>query len=122
VQKFTDLRVWQAARALAGCVYRATNRLPREERFGLCAQLRRASVSVLTNIAEGAKREHRNDYAHFLNIAEGSLAEIQCLLVLCGDLGFLLDPHSELRTEADRTARMVTALRKAVLRRTESRR
>ena len=114
--------MWQAPRRLAAGVYRATLRLPRDEQFGLSAQLRRASVSVVANIAEGAKREHRSDYAHFLNIAEGSLAEVQCLLLLCDDFGYRLDPRLELRNEADRTARMLTALRKSVLRRIESRR
>jgi four helix bundle protein len=100
---------------LAVATYRATRGLPADERFGLSAQLRRAAVCVLANIAEGSKREHRPDYAHFLNIAEASLAELQCLLVLCDDLGFMSDAQAELRTEADRTASMLSALRRSVL-------
>jgi len=90
-------------------VYRATKTLPADERFGLTAQLRRAAVSILANIAEGAKRTHRSDYAHFLNIAEASLAELQCLLILCEDLGYMSRVQQELRQESARTAVMLDA-------------
>ncbi|MET0620577.1 MAG: four helix bundle protein [Thermoanaerobaculia bacterium] len=115
MQRFQDLRVWQAARQLSVGVYRATKTLPADERFGLTAQLRRAAVSILANIAEGAKRTHRADYVHFLNIAEASLAELQCLLILCEDLGYMSRVQQELRQESARTAVMLDALRRAVL-------
>jgi four helix bundle protein len=75
-------------------VYRLTKSFPADERFGLTSQIRRAAVSVATNIAEGSKRRHNPDFARFLNIAEGSLAETEYLLLLSKDLG-----HSGPRAE-----------------------
>jgi len=88
LQRFTELKVWQRSHALVLRVYRLTSLLPSEERFGLTAQLRRAILSVPTNIAEGSKRESRPDYARFLNIAEGSLAEAEYLVMVGRDLGY----------------------------------
>jgi four helix bundle protein len=66
-------------------------RLPADERFGLVSQIRRAAVSVPTNIAEGSKRQGYQDYSRFLNIAEGSLVETEYLIMLCRDLHFVED-------------------------------
>jgi four helix bundle protein len=79
VQRFTDLKVWQRSHALTLDIYKFTATFPTDERFGLISQLRRAAVSVPTNIAEGSKRQSNPDYARFLNIAEGSLAETEYL-------------------------------------------
>ena len=81
--------MWQRSHALVLELYRLTARLPPDERFGLVSQLRRAALSVPTNIAEGSKRESRQDYARFLNIAEGSLVEVEYLVMVCRDLGYL---------------------------------
>jgi four helix bundle protein len=89
VQRFTELKVWQRSHALVLEVYRLTTKFPADERFGVVAQLRRAMLSVPTNIAEGSKRESRQDYARFLNIAEGSLVEAEYLLMVSRDLGYL---------------------------------
>lgn len=89
MQRFTELKVWQRSHALLLNVYRLTSLCPTEERYGLSAQLRRAILSVPTNIAEGSKREGRQDYARFLNIAEGSLAETEYLMMVAKDLGYL---------------------------------
>jgi four helix bundle protein len=89
LQHFTDLRVWQRAHALALHVYRLTADFPAAERFGVSAQIRRAATSVAANIAEGSKRRTGADYARFLNIAEGSTAEVQYLLILSRDLGYV---------------------------------
>jgi four helix bundle protein len=88
MQRFTDLRVWQRSHALVLQVYRLTKALPTDERYGLVSQLRRAVLSVPTNIAEGTKREWSQDYARFLNIAEGSLVETEYLLMVTRDLGY----------------------------------
>ena len=88
MQRFTELEVWRRSHQFALATYRLTATLPRSEQFGIVAQLRRAAVSVSANIAEGAKRLSSKDYERFLNIAEGSLAECQCLLLLSRDLGF----------------------------------
>jgi four helix bundle protein len=89
MQHFTELRVWQRSHALVLDLYRNTSRLPADERFGLTSQLRRAAASVPTNIAEGAKRTRRQGYARFLNIAQGSLAETEYLIMLSRDLAYL---------------------------------
>src|SRR5713226_1255009 len=89
MQRFTDLKVWQRSHALVLHVYRLTKSFPSDERYGLTSQLRRAVLSVPTNIAEGSKRHTNPEYARFLNIAEGSLAETEYLLMVSRDLGYL---------------------------------
>jgi four helix bundle protein len=86
---YTDLDVWQQAVDLAIEVYTATSRLPREERFGLTAQMRRAAVSVPSNIAEGEGRRWRRDHARFVLQARGSLFELNTQIVICERLVYL---------------------------------
>jgi len=112
MQRFTDLRVWQRSHELVLEIYRASGQFPRDERYGLTAQLRRAATSVPTNIAEGAKRKHQSEFVRFLNIAEASLAEADYLLLLAHDLRYLdTDRAAALRAEAEEIARMLNALR-----------
>lgn len=77
-----DLIVWQKAMDLVGNVYRVSRQLPKGEMFGLCSQIQRAAVGIPSNIAEGAKREHKNEYVQFLAIANGSSAELETQLLL----------------------------------------
>jgi four helix bundle protein len=96
-----DLRVFVVADALAVEVYAATRRFPVEERFGLRGQIRRAAVSVPTNLVEGCARRTLGEYIHFVSIAAGSAAEVRYLLGLASRLGFaestqLVDRYSEL--------------------------
>jgi four helix bundle protein len=109
------LKVWQRTHAMTLEVYRVTASFPREEMYGLTSQVRRAAVSVAANIAEGSKRAYPRDYARFLNIAEGSIAESECLLLLARDLGYL-DPTAceRLTTEAQEISRMLNGLRSSV--------
>ncbi len=112
MQRFTDLKVWQQSHALTLDVYRETKGFPSEEKFGLISQLRRAASSVPTNIAEGSKRRGGQDYARFLNVAEGSLAETEYLLMLGRDLGYVTkDKAQELLNAVAVIARMLHALR-----------
>ena len=74
--KFEKLAVWQKAIGFSDLIYSKTKRFPDAERFGLTNQMRRAAVSISSNIAEGAARNSRNDYARFLEIATGSLFEV----------------------------------------------
>jgi four helix bundle protein len=112
VQRFTELRVWQRSHALVLQVYRLTKTFPPEERYGLTSQLRRSTLSVPTNIAEGSKRLTNTEYARFLNIAEGSLAETEYLLMVSRDLGYLPQTATRpLLTEADEIAKMLNSLR-----------
>jgi four helix bundle protein len=93
-------------------IYRATRSFPHEERFGLVSQLRRSAVSVPTNIAEGSKRASSRDYARLLNIAEGSVAELEYLLMLSHDLDLIEEAQAAaMLKEADEIARMLNALR-----------
>lgn len=87
-QSFRELVVWQRARELASQLYRLTQGFPREELYGLTGQLRRAGISVASNIAEGSGRGTRSDYRNFLRIARGSALEIQSQLIIARDLGF----------------------------------
>jgi len=82
VERFEDLRVWQAGMNLATTIYELTALLPASEKFGLTSQLRRAAVSVPSNIAEGWGRGSRNDYLRFLRIARGSLYEVKTQLLI----------------------------------------
>jgi len=86
---FQDLKVWDKAHSLVLAVYRITQGFPQEEKFGLTQQIRRASVSVMANIAEGTKRRSDRDFSHFLNIAEGSLEEVKCYIILSKDLNYI---------------------------------
>src|SRR5215469_14764853 len=89
MQRFTELKVWQRGHQLVLGAYRATVGFPVAERYGLQSQLRRAALSVSTNIAEGSKRTGTQEYARFLNISEASLAEAEYLLMVSRDLDYL---------------------------------
>jgi four helix bundle protein len=109
MQHFSD---WQRTHALTLHVYRLTERFPATERFGLTSHLRRAATSVPTNIAEGTKRRHNPDYARFLNLAESSAAEVEYLLMLSRDLGYVPPDEAEsLLREVSETSRMLYSLR-----------
>jgi four helix bundle protein len=86
---FRELAVWKRAHDLALGVYHCTNSFPNRERFGLAAQLRRAAVSIVSNIAEGAGRQSDRELARFLRIARGSVRELECQLLLSRDLGYM---------------------------------
>jgi len=112
---FTALKVWQRSHASALAVYRVTKRFPPDERFGVTSQLRRAAVSIGTNIAEDSKRQHAQDLVRFLNIAQASVAEAESLLLLSKDLGYVsVDDAKPVLFELDGIARMLTALRRKV--------
>jgi four helix bundle protein len=96
-------------------IYRLTKSFPPEERYGLTSQLRRAALSVPTNIAEGSKRHTNPEYARFLNIAEGSLAETEYLVMVSRDLGYLpMGSSKPVLAEADEIAKMLHGLRAKV--------
>jgi four helix bundle protein len=115
MQRFTDLKVWRRSHALVLDLYKLSSKFPSDERFGLTSQLRRAAASVPTNIAEGSKRRSNQDYARFLNLAEGSLAETEYLMILCRDLGYLTaETAQKPLEEISDIARMLSALREKV--------
>jgi len=84
-----DLVLWQKAMELAAEIHRLARRLPRHELFGLTSQIRRAAVSIPSNIAEGAARRTTRDFLSFLYIARGSSAEIETQLMLAANLGYI---------------------------------
>ena len=89
MQDYKKLRVWHEANALVLTIYSATQSFPDAERFGLTAQIRRASVSIAANIAEGCGRGTRADTARFFQIALGSASEVACYLEITRGLGLL---------------------------------
>jgi four helix bundle protein len=108
---FRELLAWQRARALAGAIYRSTENFPVRERFGLAAQMRRAAISVVSNIAEGAGRGSDPEFRRFLQIARGSLGELQTQIIIASDLRLLPDEtaHALSESAAD-TARLIYGL------------
>ena len=85
-QSFRDLTVWQRAVELATCIYQVTAQFPRSEIYGLTSQLRRAAVSVASNIAEGAGRGSKKEFKQFLQMARGSNCELQTQLIIASNL------------------------------------
>jgi four helix bundle protein len=115
MQRFTQIKTWERSHAFVLAIYQESKTFPHHELFGITSQLRRAAVSVPCNIAEGSKRRSRPDFARFLNLAESSLAEVEALLMLCRDLGYV-EPSRVRRflADADAIARMTSQLRRAV--------
>jgi len=112
MQRFTQLKVWRRSHDFALSVYRETVPFPKHEAFGVTSQLRRAAVSVPANIAEGSKKRSGKDYARILNIAEGSAAETEYLLLLSRELGYLESGKAdELIDEVREIVSMVSGLR-----------
>ena len=108
-RKHRDLHAWQHAIALVKVIYRLTAAFPDSERFGLTAQMRRAAVSVPSNIAEGAARTTTREFLHFLGIASGSLSELDTQITLAKNLNF---PGATATTEQhlDQTSRLLSGL------------
>ncbi len=104
VKTFRDLIAWQKGMALTVALYRITTQMPPSEQYGLTAQMRRAAVSIPSNIAEGFGRQKRPDLLRFLRIARGSLMELQTQMILTQQLGFIEipPPLANLERETDR--------------------
>jgi four helix bundle protein len=111
MQDFRDLKVWEKSHQFVLGVYASTAVFPREELYGLTSQLRRAAVSVPTNIAEGCGRGTDADFGRFLQIAMGSACEAEYLLLLSRDLRYLNDEHYQRANAAvTEIKRMLSAL------------
>ena len=89
LRNYKDLQVWQKAYQLCLEVYRATGEFPKHELYGITTQLRRAAVSIPSNIAEGYGRKTTKEYIQFLYVAYGSICELETQIMLSGDLGYL---------------------------------
>ncbi len=112
---FEKLETWRKAVAFADNVYRSTKSFPDSERFGLTSQLRRAAVSIPSNIAEGSSRSSRPDFARFIEIATGSLFEVVSQLAIAKNQAYLDEVnHRKLCLLAEELIRMFSGLRKSL--------
>jgi four helix bundle protein len=95
IKSYKDLRVWQNGIRLVKEIYLLTETLPPIEKYGICSQLQRAAVSIPANIAEGYGRQHKKEYIRHLTIANGSLKEVETLVEISYQLGYLAADHHE---------------------------
>ena len=113
---FEKLNVWQKSRQISLKIYKATVKFPKEEKFGLTSQMRRAAISISSNIAEGTGRHSQKDRARFTEIAFGSTLELLNQCVLSNDLGFLSEEkYLDLRSDLTEITAMLDGLYKSQL-------
>ena len=111
MRDFRELKVWEKAHLLTLKIYNVTKGYPKEELYGLTSQIRRACVSIPTNIAEGCVRSSDADFARFLYIALGSTSELEYLIVLSNDLKFIENKlQVELKNEINEIKKMLITL------------
>jgi four helix bundle protein len=109
---FEKLEVWLEAKELTKNLYPLTNKLPDTEKFGLVSQIRRAAVSVCSNIAEGSARKTNKDKAHFTTIAFGSAVELLNQVIICTELGYFSDrDYLTIRAEIESLTNKLNSLR-----------
>ncbi len=115
IERFEDLIAWQKARELTQAIYQATREDAFAKDFGLRNQIQRATVSIMSNIAEGFERNRPNEFHQFLSISKGSCGEVQSQLYVAFDVGYITDPKfSKLMTQAKEVGRILNGLRIAV--------
>ena len=115
-----NLEAWSKAVDFVVVVYRMTESFPKEEKFGLTSQIRRAAVSIPANIAEGAGRTSDKEFAHFLSNAQGTASELETELIIAQRLGYLSEQnHLEMCTSLDHIGRLITGLSKHLKRKFE---
>jgi four helix bundle protein len=120
VRGFRDLRVWQAAMDLVEMTYKFSLGFPKHETYGLTSQIRRAAISIPSNIAEGHSRKHTKEYLKFLSVAQGSLAELQTQIEIAGRLGYVTTSAvSEILDYSVSLSKQLHALRNAIVKRGE---
>jgi len=118
---FEKLEVWKESIKLVKSIYDLTNNFPETEKFGLVSQLRRASVSVASNLAEGTSRNTNKDKAHYTTMAFSSLMEVLNQLIISKELNFISEDNiEELREQVSKISNMLNALRKAQLKQINS--
>ena len=117
-KSYRDLEVWQKAMRLVKRIYRVTQKFPRDERFGLTNQLRRAAISVPSNLAEGHARFGAGEFSRFISITMGAVAELETQILLSCDLGYINSTlANELLAELDSIGKMLRGLAKSIQRR-----
>lgn len=116
-RNYQDLIVWKKSIDLVSNIYASTKAFPKEEVYGLTSQIRRAGVSMSANIAEGQARNSRGEFRQFLGIAQGSLAELETLLIISGNLNYLNSQKREDLLEAcEEIGRLLAGLKKSLAR------
>ena len=112
VYSFEKLEVWKESISLVTLIYKITDTFPSEEKFGLISQLRRASVSISSNLAEGTSRKTKNDKAHFTTMSFSSTMEVLNQLIISKDLNFITEDNYTLaRQKIEKISNMLNALR-----------
>lgn len=115
MHRYKELKVWQKAIDLAVEVYRITEKLPKEERYGLISQINRCVVSIPSNIAEGAGRNTSKDFNHFLGISLGSSFELDTQLIISNKLGYVdLDDFEKIEVELEHIQNMIVKLKQSL--------
>ena len=115
IRSYRDLDAWREAMDLAQCIYEISSALPADERFGLAQQLKRAAVSIPSNIAEGHARGATRDFSRFLSIARGSVAEVETQIELAVRIGLLDFARTEPAVQrCDKLGRILRGLRKSL--------
>ena len=109
-RQYQKLVVWQSAMDLVATIYTASKRFPKSEQFGLTSQMRRAAISFPSNIAEGSSRGSDKDFNRFLNIAQGSLTELETQILIAKRLSYLND-ESQLLEHTNRVFAMIVNLK-----------
>ena len=94
MHRYKELNVWKLSREFCSSIYSITTKFPQDEKFGLTSQLRRAAISIPSNIAEGASRSSKKDFARFLEISIGSSYEIETQLLIATDLKYISKKYS----------------------------
>lgn len=113
---FEKLSVWVDSKELIKLIYKSTGKFPDEEKFGLISQLRRASISVASNLAEGTSRNTNKDKAHFTTLSFSSLMEVLNQIIISKELGFLPEEnYLNIRSQIEKIANKLNALKKSQL-------
>lgn len=115
MNRFKELLVWQKAIDLAVEVYQITEKLPKEERYGLISQINRSVISIPSNIAEGAGRNTNKDFNNFLGIAQGSSFELETQLIISNKLNFISkDEFQKIEIQLEHIQNMIAKLKKSL--------
>lgn len=118
---FRNLMVWKKSRILVVRIYQLTQKFPQSELFGLTNQMRRAAVSISSNISEGYGRQSDTEFLYFLRVAKGSLFEVETQLYIAQDLGYILGSENEsAQLLCDEISRMLSGLKQSLMTRENS--
>jgi four helix bundle protein len=116
IKSYKDLLVWQKGVKIVSLVYQLVKSFPQEELYALTSQLKRASISIPSNITEGYGRNTDKSFSHYLNISRGSLFEIETQLLIANDLGFITNQtlYTEILNQIEEESKMINAFSKTL--------